>query len=169
MAQQTARRAPTKVTQPPAASPFSPWAGWLTGALALIGFGIAAYLTYVHFTNPAQLSCPATGHVDCLKVTTSSQSEIFGHIPVAVTGLAYFFGMLLLVNPWAWSARAPQWVSPLRIAGVVSGVGMVAYLVFVEAVQLHAICLWCTGVHVVTFLLFLAVLSAYLLRPIDEY
>jgi hypothetical protein len=27
--------------------------------------------------------------------------------------------------------------------------------------------LWCTGVHIVTFLLFLTVLAAYLLRPLD--
>jgi uncharacterized membrane protein len=43
----------------------------------------------------------------------------------------------------------------------------VLYLVYVEAVQLKALCLWCTGVHILTFLLFLAVLTAYLLRPLD--
>jgi uncharacterized membrane protein len=109
-----------------------------------------------------------TGVVNCLKVTTSSQSEIFGHIPVAVTGLAFFFVMTGLMSPWAWRAANP-WVGWLRLAGAVSGLGMVIYLVFVEAVQLKALCLWCTGVHVLTFLLFLAVLSAYLFRPLDSY
>jgi uncharacterized membrane protein len=44
---------------------------------------------------------------------------------------------------------------------------MVGYLVFVETVQLKAICLYCTAVHIVTFVLFLAVLAAYLFRPLD--
>jgi uncharacterized membrane protein len=144
------------------------WAWWVTLPIALAGLGVSTYLTYVHFNNPAALPCSASGVVDCLKVTTSSQSEIFGHIPVAVTGLAYFFVMTLLMTPWAWRAANP-WIGWLRLAGALSGVGMVLYLVYVEAVQLKALCLWCTGVHILTFLLFLAVLTAYLLRPIDPY
>jgi uncharacterized membrane protein len=45
--------------------------------------------------------------------------------------------------------------------------GMVCYLVYVEAVVVRAICLYCTAVHVVTFALFVAVLAATLLPPID--
>jgi uncharacterized membrane protein len=136
--------------------------------LALIGLGISTYLTIEHYTGSKNLVCSATAHVDCLKVTTSSQSEIFGHIPVAVTGLAYFVVMTALVTPWAWRAANP-WIGRLRLAGAVSGIGMVAYLVFAEAVQIKAICLWCTGVHIVTFLLFLTVLAAYLLRPLEPF
>jgi uncharacterized membrane protein len=161
-----ARQAQSKVAV--RKDPFAAWAWMVTLPIALAGLGVAAYLTYVHFHNPASLSCPNTGVVNCLKVTTSSQSEIFGHIPVAVTGLAYFFVMALLMTPWAWRSTN-VWVSRLRLAGAVSGVGMVLYLVYVEAVQLKALCLWCTGVHALTFLLFLAVLTAYLFRPIDGY
>jgi uncharacterized membrane protein len=74
--------------------------------------------------------------------------------------------MTALVSPWAWRAANP-WIGRLRLAGAVSGVGMVIYLVYAEAVQIKAICLWCTGVHIVTFLLFLTILAAYLLRPLD--
>jgi uncharacterized membrane protein len=74
--------------------------------------------------------------------------------------------MVALVSPWAWRAANP-WIGRLRLAGAISGMGMVCYLVYVEAVQLKAICLYCTGVHIVTFLLFLSVLAAYLLRPLD--
>jgi uncharacterized membrane protein len=152
----------------PTVAPNARWAWWLTLPIALAGLGVSTYLTYVHFNNPAQLSCPNTGVVNCLKVTTSSQSEIFGHIPVAVTGLAYFVVMTALMTPWAWRS-ANLWVGRLRLAGAISGVGMVLYLVYVEAVQLKALCLWCTGVHILTFLLFLSVLTAYLFRPIDPY
>jgi uncharacterized membrane protein len=135
-------------------------------ALAVIGLGLSAYLTYAHFNSSVVLSCPDHGAINCEKVTTSGQSEIFGHIPVALTGLIYYVGMLALVTPWAWRARNP-WIARLRLAGAIGGIGMVGYLVFVEAVQLKAICLYCTGVHAITFLLFLTILAAYLLRPLD--
>lgn len=142
------------------------WAWPVTFPLALIGLGLSAYLTYAHYNTSVVLSCPASTHINCLKVTTSSQSEIFGHIPVAITGLAYYVVMVALVSPWAWRA-SNVWIARLRNAGAVAGLGMVCYLVFVEAVQLKAICLYCTGVHAVTFALFLAILAAYLLRPLD--
>lgn len=143
------------------------WAPWVTLPLALIGLGLSAYLTYVHFTDPKQLACSDKGHINCLKVTTSNQSEIFGHIPVAVTGLAFYAIVFLLMSPWAWRAVNP-WIHRLRLAAMVSGVGMVVYLVIVESVQLHALCLYCTGVHAITVLLFLAVLVAFLFPAYDE-
>jgi uncharacterized membrane protein len=142
------------------------WAAPVTFVLALIGLGLSAYLTYAHFNTSVVLSCPNTGHINCVKVTTSSQSEIFGHIPVALAGLIYYVVMTAVVSPWAWRS-AKTWMWPLRLALAVGGIGMVAYLVFVETVQLKAICLYCTGVHIVTFVLFLAILAAYLFRPID--
>jgi uncharacterized membrane protein len=141
------------------------WAWPISFPLSLIGLGISIYLTYTHY-HPGALICKASGHVDCAKVTTSSQSEIFGHIPVAIAGLAFYAAMVILMSPWAWRAANP-WIGRLRIASVVAGIGMVCYLVFAETVQIKAICLWCTGVHIVTFLLFLTVLAAYLLRPLD--
>jgi uncharacterized membrane protein len=143
------------------------WAVPISFPLALIGLIVSADLTYKHFSHSTNFQgCTEGGHVNCLKVTTSAQSEIFGHIPVAVTGLAYYVVMVALVSPWAWRAVNP-WIGRLRNAGAVAGVGMVAYLVYVEVVQLKAICLYCTTVHGVTVLLFLTILAAYLLRPLD--
>jgi uncharacterized membrane protein len=141
------------------------WAWPISFPLSLVGLGISIYLTYTHY-HPAALVCHATQHINCAEVTTSAQSEIFGHIPVAITGLAFYAVMVVLMSPWAWNAANP-WIGRLRLAGVVAGIGMVCYLVFVEAVQIKAICLWCTGVHAVTFLMFLTVLAAYLLRPLS--
>jgi uncharacterized membrane protein len=132
------------------------WAWPISFPLALLGLADSAYLTYAHFQH-VKLVCSDNGAINCTKVTHSSQSEIFGHIPVALTGLLFYVAMVVLTSPWAWSAVNP-WVGRLRLLGAVSGMGMVVYLVFVEAVQLHAICLYCTGVHIVTFAL-LIVLS----------
>lgn len=142
------------------------WAAPISFPLSLVGLAISIYLTYAHYNTAVVLACPNTGHINCAKVTTSSQSEIFGHIPVALAGLLYFVALVALVSPWAWRMANP-WVWRLRLAAAVAGIGMVCYLVYVEAVQLKAICLYCTGVHVVTFLLFLTILAAYLLRPLD--
>jgi uncharacterized membrane protein len=38
---------------------------------------------------------------------------------------------------------------------------MVVYLVYQEALVLHTICLWCTGVHVLTFAMFLIIITGW--------
>jgi uncharacterized membrane protein len=40
---------------------------------------------------------------------------------------------------------------------VVSGIGFVLYLIYAELFEIKAICEYCTGVHVVTFALFVLV------------
>jgi uncharacterized membrane protein len=37
---------------------------------------------------------------------------------------------------------------------MVAGMGFVMYLIYAEVVQIQDICEYCTGVHVITFLLF---------------
>jgi uncharacterized membrane protein len=133
--------------------------------LALLGLADSAYLTYTHFNGNVLAGCSATGAVNCTKVTTSSQSEIFGHIPVAIVGLAYFVVVTALMTPWAWRLRN-EWLHRLRLLMTGAGMGMVIYLVIAE-IQIKAICEYCTGVHIINFLLFLVVLAAFLLRPVD--
>ena len=78
---------------------------------------------------------------------------VFGVLPVAVLGLAFYVFMAAATSPLAWRSRARE-VSVARLASVVVGVGFILYLIYVELYQVGAICLWCTGVHVITFLLF---------------
>ena len=59
------------------------------------------------------------------------------------------------MSPAAWHHKA---LNPVRLAGVVAGVGMVVYLIWVELFRVDAICLWCTAVHVCTVVLFTTVL-----------
>jgi uncharacterized membrane protein len=127
---------------------------WATWGLSVIGLLLSAYLTYEHFTGNATLSCPATGAINCEKVTTSSWSEVFG-IPVAVFGLIFFVVMTVACLPTYWRIRS---LDIPRVVATVVGIGSVIYLVWVELFQVNAICLWCTGVHLVTLLLLVAVL-----------
>jgi uncharacterized membrane protein len=127
--------------------------------LSVVGLGVAAYLTYAHYGDSGVLACPDSGTVNCAKVTTSTQSELFGVLPVAVLGLAYFVVMLALCLPIAWRS-AVALTHRLRIAGALVGVGMVSYLLYAELFQIKAICLYCTAVHVVTVLLFVVIVAA---------
>jgi uncharacterized membrane protein len=129
-----------------------PWVPLASLVLAVAGLGVAVYLTIEHFTSSTTLACPDTGALNCLKVTTSEQSAVFG-IPVAVLGLVYFVIMLVASLPALW--RSPrQEVRYGRLAFTAVGVLFVFYLVFAELFTLHALCLWCTAVHVLAVALF---------------
>ena len=139
----------------------------MTLPLAVAGLALSIYLTYVHYAEPRSLSCPDTGVINCTKVTTSPESVLFSFLPVALAGALYFLVMTVLVTPPAWRSRLPA-LTVARMVGGIGGVAMVCYLIYVEAVVVHALCLYCTVVHVIAFALFIAVLAAALLPEVDD-
>jgi uncharacterized membrane protein len=142
------------------------WLPWTTLVLSVAGVAVAAYLTYEHFTAGTTLACPDTGVVNCVKVTTSQYSKLFG-IPVALLGLLFFVGMTALSLPPLWRTASP-WPSRLRLAAVVIGVVFVCYLIWAELFQIDAICLWCTVVHALTIILFGLVVIRQALPPLED-
>ena len=140
------------------------WVRWTTLVLSLAGLGVSIYLTIAHYTSPKILDCSANGLVDCAKVTTSSESMVFGVFPVAVLGLAFYVFMAAVNTPWGWRAQLPAiWWA--RLGSVIVGIGFVLYLIYAEIIQIGNICLWCTSVHVITFLLFVLIVFAATFRP----
>lgn len=140
--------------------PVEPPAVWriaVTGLLSLIGLGISVYLTVDHFAK-IPLACSDTGIVNCTKVTTSAESYFLG-IPVAVLGLCFYTVMVAINSPWAWRA-ADRRIHLVRLALVVVGVCFALYLVACELLIIGSICLWCTSVHVITFAIFVLVVTA---------
>jgi uncharacterized membrane protein len=126
--------------------------------LSLVGFGISMYLTLDHFSGVLP-SCPATGFVNCTLVTTSKYSYIL-HVPVSLAGLLFYTGMVVVNWPPLW--RSPfVWVARARLAMTVAGIGFVLYLLAAELFSIKAICLWCTGVHIVTFIIFVLVMMSF--------
>jgi len=128
------------------------WLQLTTFVLALAGLGVSIYLTVAHFTQSALFACSDSGLVNCTKVTTSPQSYVFG-IPVAVLGLAFYVAAVALMSPWAWRSSRRE-VHLIRLASVVVGIGFVLYLLYAELFIIGSICLYCTSVHVITFVLF---------------
>jgi uncharacterized membrane protein len=134
------------------------WFQLVTWALAIAGLGVSIYLTIAHYTSSSILACSDKGLVNCGLVTTSPESKVFGVLPVAVLGLAFYVFMVAAVSPWAWRLKYPQ-LAWARLASVIVGIGFVLYLVYTELFTLNAICLWCTSVHVLTFLLFVLIVG----------
>lgn len=141
------------------------WLQITTFVLAILGLGISAYETYAHFNGSHLAGCPTGGNgtFNCTAVITSSQSMVFGVLPVAVLGLAFYVAAVPLFSPWAWRMRPAvrllglrvrrRDVDVLRLVSVIVGMGFVMYLIYAE-LQIGSVCEYCTGVHVVTFLLF---------------
>lgn len=143
------------------------WLAPTTLVLSVLGLTDSAYLTYEHFTGSTSLACSDSGAVDCTKVTTSEWSSIVG-IPVALLGLLFFVAMTALCLPAVWR-RTTATLDNVRIGAAGIGLLMVFYLLWAEFVKIHAICLWCTGVHVITFVLFFVLLFGQILRvPVDD-
>jgi uncharacterized membrane protein len=125
--------------------------------LSIAGLGVATYLTITHFDKVA-LVCSDNGPINCAKVTSSPQSVILG-IPVAMLGLVFFVPMIALCLPAAWRS-ADRRIHLARLILSVTGVGMILYLIIAELFIIKAICLWCSGVHVITFILFVIIVTA---------
>ncbi len=134
------------------------WTAPVCLLLTAIGIGIAIYLTIAHYDTHVSLVCAAKGAIDCQAVTTSPQSKVFG-IPVAPLGLAYFVAMIPLNLPVAWRSVDPR-IKIGRLLYGLAGIGFVCYLVYAEAVIIKKICLWCTGVHITTLVLFVVTVFA---------
>jgi uncharacterized membrane protein len=183
----TAARSPkrTAVAPEPEESfePAAPRSGpplWLqvtSTVLAVLGLAISAYETYAHYNGNHLLGCPSGvgGTFDCAAVITSSQSMVFNVLPVAVLGLAFYVFAVVIFTPWAWQFRGAairlggqriritsRGVDIVRLGSMIVGMGFVMYLIYAEF-QIGSVCEYCSGVHIVTFLLFcITVVSAAL-------
>jgi len=159
-------------TGPGAIPPAPRWLIIATLALSVIGLGISIYLTIDHLTGAVPI-CSSKGIINCANVTTSAESKVFGIFPVSELGLAFYAFMVVVNSPWGWRLKHPA-VRWLRLGSVIVGIGFVLYLVYAELIQIGNICLWCTGVHIVTFFLFVLVVFDAVFRqapvnPVARY
>jgi uncharacterized membrane protein len=143
------------------------WVQWTSLVLSLAGLGMSIYMTIAHYTSTNILVCSNKGYIDCAKVTTSPESMVFNVFPVAVLGLAFYVFMTAVNTPWAWrSGIAAIWWA--RLAGIITGIGFVLYLIYAEVIQIGNLCLDCTTVHIITFLLFVVLIYAATFRPTTD-
>ena len=121
--------------------------------LAVVGVGVAAYLTYVHYSG-AQPAC--TAGLSCLQVQTSQWSRLDG-VPVALIGLGGYLAILASV---LLADRETTRLATLALTMI--GFGFSAYLTYRELFSIHAICEWCIGSAVIMTLLLVAATARFL-------
>jgi uncharacterized membrane protein len=139
---------------------------WCLLGLALVGVSIAIYLTTVHYAQ-VPLLCSAQGVVNCERVTSSSYSVVPGTtLPITLPGLAWFLVSAGLAV--ASLCASHRWLRLMQLLWMVLGILTVLYLVYVELVLLHTICLWCTVVHVIIFASLLLAVVEYVLSGQEE-
>jgi uncharacterized membrane protein len=104
-------------------------------AIAVIGLGIATYLTIVHYAGGAPVCAIAHG---CETVQKSDYSKLAG-VPVALLGLIGYVGILAALIKDDENARS--------VAAFLSllGFGFSAWLTYTEIAIIDAICIWCVG------------------------
>ncbi len=136
---------------------------WFLLGAAVVGLGIATYLTTLHYAG-VQPICTTGGFINCGSVLKSSYSVVPGtSIPVTVPGMIWFVvsGAVAVVSI-RWARRGleePEWLRPAYLIWCVLGLVSVLYFVFAELVKLHELCEWCTGVHILVFLSLLVAIA----------
>jgi uncharacterized membrane protein len=80
-------------------------------------------------------------------------------IPVPVFGIIFFVVLGVLCTPAAWRSSQAR-IHQLRLLVVIVGIFTVLYLISTELFTIKKICLWCTGVHLVAFALFVIVATS---------
>jgi len=121
--------------------------------LAVVGAGVAGYLTYIE-TSGVRAVCGPVG--DCNTVQQSPYATVYG-IPVGMLGLAAY-GVILVL--WVMgqdgrpsAERARQLLFGVTMAGTLFSI----YLTFLEPFVIGATCMWClSSALVMAALLWLA-------------
>ena len=146
------------------------WQVTSVAAMAVVGIGISAYLTTEHYAK-VEPFCPTVGPINCGSVLRSTYSVVpltgspSSGIPITVPGGIWFFvsgalAVAMLVYAYR-GEREPARLRPALLLWSLAGLLFVLYLVFAEIVLIRNICLWCTGVHILTLLTFLVALSLW--------
>ncbi|HWK28159.1 MAG TPA: vitamin K epoxide reductase family protein [Solirubrobacter sp.] len=103
--------------------------------VALVGLGIATYLTIVHYAGSSPVCAIAHG---CATVQKSDYAKLAG-IPVAVLGVIGYLGILAcLVRDSEATRTAAAFLA-------IGGLGFSGWLTYVEVAKIDAICIWCVG------------------------
>ena len=125
-------------------------------ALAVVGVGVATYLTYVHYAgiNPA-----CTAGASCVKVQTSEWSKLDG-VPVALIGL---IGYVVILATLLLRDREETRLAILGLTLI--GFGFSAYLTYRELFSIHAVCEWCASSAVIMTILLCCAIARYVRTP----
>ncbi len=133
--------------------PFIRFPDWILPVLAIIGFGVALYLSYVEVTR-ATAVCGPVGN--CNSVQESVYARLFGVIPIGLMGI---IGYLAILAAWLLRIYTPEKyhnILSISIWGMAwFGVLFSIYLTFLEPFVIGATCAWCISSAIIMTLILL--------------
>ena len=119
--------------------------------LAVLGLGVALYLTYVE-TRQVSAVCGPVG--DCNAVQASPYAKLFGVLPVGLLGALGYVGILVAFALSRWSTGTLGDIAPLGLLGMAAfGVIFSLWLTYIELFVIRAVCIWCLGSAVIMSLI----------------
>jgi uncharacterized membrane protein len=145
----------------------SRWPNWAVALLAVLGIGVAVYLTFIETTHQ-QAICGPIGN--CNSVQQSPYARLFGFLPVGVLGVIGYATILLawLVQKFT-SERIHNFASIAIWAMSWFGILFSIYLTFLEAFVIGSTCVWCiSSALLMTFLLWSSTVPALRALSIPE-
>ncbi len=127
--------------------------------LAALGIGVSFYSLLHHLqvksAGFSDFSCNINASVSCDTVARSAYSEIAG-MPLAVFGLGYFLGILVLAGMAYQKKQTRSEGLSAYVLLVFSGVLVSLVLGVISWFYVHSLCLVCLSVYLITFLLLLS-------------
>lgn len=111
---------------------------WGAALLSLIGIADTAYLSYTRATH-GDLSCSILS--GCNIVAASPESVLFGIVPLAYLGLAFYIAIFVLALIFLFS----QTKAVLWLLVTATGLGFLSsiYFLYVQAYVIGAFCIYC--------------------------
>ena len=127
-------------------------------AFALIGLAASAASTWVHYKilNDSTYAsfCDVSATLNCTNAYTS-RFGAFGGVPVALFGLLFFAGVLVLIALCSPSPVASRNLPGYVFLASTIGLAAVLYLAYASYFVLHVVCLLCAGTYLAVIGLFL--------------
>ncbi len=134
--------------------------------LALAGIADAIYLTLAHYDEQINLACPQNAVFNCAQVITSKYSYVPGtSLPISLPGLGWCLVVAALALTGLIIGVERRWLRIAQFAWTLLGLLTALYLVYVEIVLLHSICIWCSVLHALILSMFLLTLVHLPTRP----
>ena len=124
--------------------------------LAIAGLLVSSYLL-IQYTSDTPIAC-GTGH-GCETVRLSAYAQLFG-LPTPLYGVVFYLWLAALaiaVDINLVYSRWRKWVLWELRAATLIGLGVSAWLTYVEAFVIHAWCWWCVVSAIVATLAFVVV------------
>ncbi|HYE85521.1 MAG TPA: vitamin K epoxide reductase family protein, partial [Vicinamibacterales bacterium] len=125
--------------------------------LALIGLGFATASAWVHYrilNDPTYASfCDVSSTLNCTDAYTS-RFGAFAGVPVALLGVVFFAGVLVLIALCSSSQASRPNLPGYVFAASTIGLAAVLYLGYASYFLLNVVCLLCVGTYVAVIGLF---------------